>query len=119
LKAECTQRNIAPLPVLAEDMVRHLCVHDGIENSFPKLDLSQYAGLKGKDLKLQLAELGAPTSGTKENLQYRLCLAREAVYKTLETDDLDEIATQHNVDTDQYVARCLAEAGPLLPLVAI
>jgi hypothetical protein len=119
LKAECIQRNIAPLPVLAEDLVRHLCVHDGIENSFPKLDLSQYTGLKGKELKVQLAELAAPTSGTKENLQYRLCLAREAIYKTLEADDLADIATQHNVDTDQYVARCLAEAGPLLPFVAV
>eukprot|EP00545_Synedropsis_sp_CCMP1620_P006714 CAMPEP_0119010628 /NCGR_PEP_ID=MMETSP1176-20130426/5144_1 /TAXON_ID=265551 /ORGANISM="Synedropsis recta cf, Strain CCMP1620" /LENGTH=729 /DNA_ID=CAMNT_0006963327 /DNA_START=57 /DNA_END=2246 /DNA_ORIENTATION=- len=121
LKTECIQRDITPL-ALGQDMVRHLCQHDGIDHSFPQRNLDQYAGLTKKELQVHLKEMGAPTSGNKEDLQYRLVLAREAVYGAMSNDDMSDVAKQHNVNvtttSDHELARCLAEAGPALPLAA-
>ena len=116
LQAECKKRGLSP-PAIRQDMIRHLCKHDGINHSFAQRNLANYTDLNKIELQRALKNLGANTSGNKQDLQYRLLLAREAVYKESPKKDLQRILQQYEMDAnDMDFARRLAEAGPQLPL---
>ena len=116
LDVECRKRGLK-VPVLRQDKIRSLCFHDGMQYEFAQRNLLNYTNMTKVQLQLALSNLGEPSSGNKEDLQYRLLVARERVYTELNPDELKELSRKHDIKANgMELARRLAEAGPQLPL---
>ena len=121
LQREFKKRGLPPNGSIRQDLIRHLCEHDGIRHSFAQRKLDKYNTLNKLELQRALKNLGANISGKKADLQYRLVLAREAFYTALSDDELQRIARhcdpmENPQCYNMELARRLAEAGPQIPL---
>ena len=124
LHAEFKKRGLTPPSgCIRQDLIRHLCEHDGIPHTFVPRKVDKYVTLTKAELQRDLKTLGASISGKKLDLQYRLVVAREAFYNRLAEDELQRIVrytdpSDGNLQSPE-LARRLAEAGPQMPLRAL
>jgi hypothetical protein len=118
LQMECEKRGFRA-PILRADKIRHLCHHDCVDDPYPRRTLLNYTNLTKVELQAALKNLGECTSGNKEDLQYRLLVARETMYRKIPHSVLKAIMKQQGIKSNGMdLSQRLAEAGPNLPLEA-